>query len=336
MDTLEGMRVFTRVVQSGSLSAAGRALGMSSASVSRKISTLEQSVGAKLLNRTSRKLALTMVGHAYFEKACSILEQIEAAAASITEQQAAPRGVLNVHTRSSIGNAFLFQALPAFQLRYPDITVNLSLSEETASLIDHKIDVAIQIGPPDEPSLTMRRLSSGVERVLYASPTYLSGRPEIRTPQDLLQHNCLSFPVQGGLEDGQAVWYYRDAEGAKELRVKGSLVANDAQALRSAVLAGIGITLMPAWLVSDDLGFGRVRRILPQYEFTATVFDHAIYAVFTERQLMMPKVRVFVDFLVDIFRKQAPDLARMTMDVRKHSIDSAPRPPDALRWISRI
>ena len=336
MDTVEGMRVFTRVVQAGSLSAAGRAMGMSSASVSRKISTLEQTVGAKLLNRTSRKLALTMVGHAYFEKACSILEQIEAATASISEQQASPRGILTVHTRSSIGQKFLFQALPAFQLRYPDITLKLCLSEESASLIDDKIDVAIQVGPPDEPSLTMRRLSSGVERVLYASPTYLSGHPEIRTPQDLLHHNCLSFPVPGGPEDGQAVWYCRDAEGTKELRVKGTLVANDAQALHSAVLAGIGVSLMPAWLVSDDLGFGRVRRILPQYEFTATVFDHALYAVFTERQLMMPKVRVFVDFLVDVFRKQAPDMARMTMDVRKHGIDTAPRPPDALRWVSRV
>lgn len=335
MESLEGMRVFTRVIQTGSLSAAGRTMGLSPASISRKISILEDAVGARLLNRTSRKLALTKVGQVYFDKACSILEQVDALADSISEEQATPRGLLTVHTRSIIATKFLSHALPGFLLRYPDITLRLVLDDETPSLIDNKIDVSIRMGTPEEPTLIMRRLSQGVERVLYASPAYLSSHPEITVPEDLLQHNCLSFPVAGGLDDGQSTWYYRDTTSIKELRVKGSLLANDACLLHSAVVAGIGIGLLPTWLIADDLSFGRVRRILPQYEMTPTVLDHGVYAVFTKPHMIMPKVRVFVDFLVDTFRKFEPELARMTMDAKRHSAEVERRPPDALRWVSR-
>jgi DNA-binding transcriptional LysR family regulator len=335
MESLEGMRVFTRVVQTGSLSAAGRVMGLSPASISRKISLLEDAVGARLINRTSRKLALTKVGQVYFEKVCTILEQVDALSDTISEEQASPRGLLAVHTRPIIAGKFLSPALPGFLLRYPDITLRLTLNDETPSLIDDKLDVSIRIGAPEEPSLIMRRLSQGVERVLYASPSYLGSRAEIRVPEDLLQHNCLSFPIGGGPQDGQSVWYYRDSTGIRELKVKGSLVANDANLLHSAVVAGIGVGLLPAWLIADDLSFGRVRRILPQYELTTTGLDHGFYAVFAKPQMILPKVRVFVDFLVETFRKFEPELMRMTMDAKRHSAEVERRPPDALRWVSR-
>lgn len=332
MDLLEGMRILIQVVQAGSMSAAGRSLGMSPASISRKISMLEDVVGAKLLSRTSRKLTLTTIGSFYCEKATTIVEQVDHLKTSISEQQSVPSGLLVVHTGSSIANRFLSSALPAFLLRYPDITLKLSLTEDHPDFTEGGVDISIGIGVPEDPDLMIRKLSQGVERVVYASPSYLTNHPEIHSPQDLLEHNCLSFK-QANSDDEHALWYYRTPSGIKELRVKGNLLVNNTDILHSAVVTGIGIGLLPAWIVAEDLSFGRVQRILPQYEMSQSVIDHGLYAVFTKANLLMPKVRVFIDFLVDVFRKSEPEVVRMAMDAKRQSIDTARRSPDALRWI---
>lgn len=324
MDQTEAMRVFTRVVRAGSLSAAGRSLGISAASVSRKISALEQSTGARLLNRTSRKIALTQVGELYFEKACQILDHIDALSDALSAHRGTPSGLLTVHTRVSIGAEFLTDALPRFLKLYPAIKLRLWLTEEPRDVLDSKVDVSIRIGVPDEPALMMRRLSPGTERVLFASPSYLRDHPPIRHPQDLLQHNCLSIPQGGGMEDGQSSWFYRDASGVRELRVSGSLQVNDVPMIRNAAIEGIGIALLPTWLVADELSTGRIKRILPEYDLTPTGFDPGLYAVFPRTPQMAPKMRVFLDFLVETFGKREPDLARMTREVRS----SAPSSPD--------
>ncbi|MBP8232561.1 MAG: LysR family transcriptional regulator [Rhizorhabdus sp.] len=333
MDTLEGMRTFVRAVQLGSLSAAGREVGLSPGSVSRKISQLEHAFRARLLNRTSRKLALTTAGRLYFDQACKILNQIDALSQSMAEQQSAPRGLLTVHTRASIAEKFLSNALPNFLLAYPDITLRLTLSEDDLDLFANKIDLSIRVGTPEDQNLTMRRLSQGLERILYASPLYLASHPEIRAPEDLLQHNCLSFPQPGLGEKGEAVWHCRSPAGAKEVRVSGNLQVNDAAILHNAVVMGVGIGLLPAWLVADDLSFGRVKRVLPHYEFAPNLLDHGLYAVFPTTELMLPKVRVFLDFLIATFRTFEPEIGRMAVDAKRHSADSGRHPPDALRWV---
>ncbi len=316
VDSTEGMRIFTRVVRAGSLSAAGRAMGLSSASVSRKISALEESTGARLLERTSRKLSLTQVGELYYEKACQILDHIDALSDAISAHQGTPSGLLSVHTRVSIGSEFLTDALPGFLRLYPNIKLRLWLTEEPRDILDSKIDVSIRIGVPDDPSLMIRRLSPGMERVLFASAAYLRDHPPIRHPQDLLLHNCLSIPQEGDMEGGQASWFYRDTSGVHDLRVSGSLQVNDVPMIRKAALEGIGIALLPVWLISEELGMGRIKRILPEYELTPTSFDASVYAVFPRTPQMSPKVRVFIDFLVETFGKRAPDLARMAREVR--------------------
>jgi DNA-binding transcriptional LysR family regulator len=319
MDQTEAMRVFTRVVRAGSLSAAGRSLGISAASVSRKISALESSTGARLLNRTSRKIALTQVGELYFEKACQILDHIDALSDALSANRGTPSGLLTVHTRVSIGAEFLTDALPRFLKLYPKIKLRLWLTEEPRDVLDSKVDVSIRIGVPDEPALMMRRLSPGTERVLFASPTYLRDHPPIRHPQDLLQHNCLSIPQGGGMEDGQSSWFYRDASGVRELRVSGSLQVNDVPMIRNAAIEGVGIALLPTWLVSEELNTGRIKRILPEYDLTPTGFDPGLYAVFPRTPQMAPKIRVFLDFLIETFGKREPDLARMTREVRSNA-----------------
>ena len=316
MDSTEGMRVFTRVVRAGSLSAAGRAMGLSSASISRKITALEESTGARLLDRTSRKIALTQLGELYFEKACQILDQIDALSDAVSGHKGDPSGLLSVHTRVSIASEFLADALPRFLKLYPNVRLRLWLTEEPRDVLDSKIDMSIRIGVPDDPSLMIRRLSPGMERVLFASPAYLRGHPPIRHPKDLLSHNCLSIPQEADLEDGRASWFYRDTEGVHELRIRGSLQVNDVPMIRRAALEGVGIALLPAWLVADELGTDRIRCILPEFEMTPTGFDPSLYAVFPRTPQMPPKIRVFLDFLVETFGGRAPELARIAERVR--------------------
>lgn len=317
MDSTEGMRVFTRVVRAGSLSAAGRAMGLSSASVSRKISALEEATGARLLDRTSRRIALTQAGELYFEKACQILDQIDALADAMSSHQGKPSGLLSVHTRASIANEFLADALPDFLRRYPEVRLRLWLTEEPRDVLDSKIDLSIRIGVPDDPSLMIRRLSPGMERILFAAPAYLRDRPPIRHPKDLLSHNCLTIPQEGDLEDGRASWFYRDAEGVHELRVGGSLQVNDVPTIRRAALEGIGVALLPAWLMAGDLGSDRIIRLLPDHELTPSVFDASLYAVFPRTPRMQPKLRIFLDFLVETFGARHVELERVAERVRR-------------------
>lgn len=302
METLQNMRLFVRVAQAGSFSAAGRAVGLSPASISRHINAVEQSLGVRLINRTSRRLALTEAGHLYLEKAAHICDLADALVDQVTELQTTPRGLLHVHTRVAVGTQCLAPVLPAFLTRYPDITLKLLLSEEPLDLIENNIDVSLRLGNLDEPLLMCRRLGPGNERILFASPAYLSRHPEIRQPEDLLDHNCLTWPLDGRYEEGEACWRFRDASGTRELRLSGSLQVNNADVLRHAALAGLGIALLPIWCIADDLASGRLVRILPGFQVTPTTFDHNIYAVYQKTPHVPPKIRVFIDFLASALR----------------------------------
>lgn len=308
MEPLQSMRVFTTAVQAGSFSAAGRSMGLSPASISRHISALEETLGVRLINRTSRKLAPTQLGMLYFDKAQRILEQFDTLVDTISTHQDSPRGLLQVHVRTSVGAHFLAVALPQFCARNPQVKVKLWLTEEPLDVIDHNIDVAIRLGNLDEPSLVVRKLSSGVERILFASPQYLQANGTPREPEDLIHHNCLTFPPEGRLQDGNAAWAFRDAKGTRELALSGSMQVNNAQVLREAALAGIGIALLPAWIVAEDLKAGRLQRVLPQFGATPTTFDHSIYAVYHRAPRTSPKVRVFIDFLAELFQAREADM----------------------------
>ncbi|MBY0511957.1 MAG: LysR family transcriptional regulator [Rhodospirillaceae bacterium] len=308
MEALQSMRVFTTAVQAGSFSAAGRSMGLSPASISRHISTLEETLGVRLINRTSRKLAPTQLGMLYFEKAQRILEQFDTLVDTISTHQESPRGLLQVHVRTSVGSHFLAPALPRFCARHPQVKVKLWLTEEPLDVIDHNIDVAIRLGNLDEPSLVARKLSSGVERILFASASYLEAHGTPREPEDLIHHNCLTFPPEGRLQDGNAAWAFRDGKGTRELALSGSMQVNNAQVLREAALAGIGIALLPAWIVAEDMKAGRLRRVLPSYSATPTTFDHSIYAVYHRAPRTSPKVRVFIDFLAEVFQAHEAEM----------------------------
>jgi DNA-binding transcriptional LysR family regulator len=303
METLQTMRLFVKVVDSGSFSAAGRAAGLSPASISRHMSALEQSLGVQLINRTSRKLALTDVGQLYLRRVTDILSQLDDLTDEVSEHQTTPRGLLHVHARVAVGIHFLAPVLPSFLKRYPDVTVKLWLTEEPRDLIENKIDVAIRLGNLDEPLLAVRKICSAGPRIIFGTPAYLASRPKIEKPEDLLAHNCLTWQLDGRFEDGHATWRFRRGGEVKELRLAGNLQVNNSELLRAATLADVGLALLPDWCIGEELATGQLRRVLPDYEITPTTFDYGIYAVFQRSPHVPPKIRALIEHMVSHFRQ---------------------------------
>jgi DNA-binding transcriptional LysR family regulator len=301
METLQGMRLFVSAVRTGSFSAAGRQMGLSPASVSRHIASLEDSLRARLFYRTSRKLALTEVGQLYFDRVSAVIREIDDLGDAVSQHQMRPHGILLIHTRLQLGTLWLTPALPYFQRRYPEIKIKLWLTEEPRDVIENKIDVAIRLGNLDEPSLTVRKLAEGMERIVFASPAYLAAHAPIREPEDLLSHNCLTY-LGGRSENEYSSWRFRNKKRSCEIDVAGSFQANNPEALRYMVVAGLGLAILPEWAIMDDLKAGRVTRVLSNYKCSPTTFDHCIYAVYQRSRHLAPKIRVFLDFAAQVFR----------------------------------
>ena len=296
MDTLQDLRLFTRVVRAGSLSAAGRETGLSAASVWRHLNALEQRLGAPLLLRSNRGIKLTDAGAAFAERAEAIIAQFDEAAEAVSAFQAAPRGSLRVHASVAIGMNRIAPALPSFLRRYPDISVDLWITQETPNIEDNKIDISVRFGRQPDSALITRKLVS-IPRVVIASPAYLAGRAVIRRPTDLRRHDGLLFRF------GPAAvpWSFMDERGAEDVLVPPVLESNTVEPLRLAALAGLGVTLLPEWWVADDIAAGRLQVLLEGWEASATGFDSNIYAVWHRGRQSLPKIRAFIDFLVEIF-----------------------------------
>jgi DNA-binding transcriptional LysR family regulator len=297
---MQPMRIFVSVVQNGSLSSAGRQLGLSPASVSRHIGALEESLGCRLINRTSRKLTLTEAGELYYAKVAEILHQIAEANDSVAQLQSQPRGTLRVHSRVLVGHLHVMPVLPEFLARYPEVTVDLSMSNRVIDVVEQNIDVDIRIGKLVDSSLVARKLSAS-ERVVCAAPRYLDAHAAIGAPADLAAHNCLTYRINVG----RTVWRFLDAGGVlQEIPVAGTFTTDNGYALLTATLAGVGIALMPDWSVRDHLAAGRLRRILPEYRVSHIEFDNGIYAVFQKSKHMSAKVRAFIDYLAATFEQR--------------------------------
>lgn len=299
MDILACMRLFSRVVQAGSFSAAGRQIGMSPASVFRMINGLEDELGVRLLNRSSRKLTLTEAGHLYFQKLEGILGDIEEANAAVAQLHLAPRGTLRVHTRVSLGIHHIAPLLPQFLDQHRELKIDLRLSDNPADLAEENIDVAIHVGDVVGSNLVSRKLTAG-PRVVCASPSYLARIPAPRRPEDLLEHNCLTF--RSG--ESEPVWRFRKRGELVEIKVTGNLLADKGDALHVAALNGLGVVLLRTWSVESDLRAGRLVPLLTDYEATPFGFDHDIHLVTLKSRHRSLKVRLFSEYLVKAFRKR--------------------------------
>lgn len=300
MEWIQTLRSFVNAVQLGSLSSAGRLLGYSPASVSRHITSLEDELGTQLLKRSSRNLALTEAGEIYYAQVEQILQQLNEANKSISQLHTKPQGVLRVHARMLVGQLMILPVLPDFLAEYPDITLDLVLSNNIAPVMEQATDVDIRIGKLEDSSLIARKLTSS-ERVACATPDYLASHPPLERPDDLRRHNCLTYRINLGIP----TWRFMDGEQrVEEVPVKGNFQTDFGFALLELVRAGAGIALMPDWSVHKDLVSGRLVRIFPAYRVSHIDFENGVYAVFPKARQASVKLRLFVDFIAAAFRRE--------------------------------
>lgn len=318
---LTSIRLFLRVVQDGSLSAAARQFNLSPASVSRRISALEAELDMQLLLRTSRKVMLTEAGEIYHRRIKAVIEDMQHAEESARQLQDDAQGLLRVHSRTSVGIQLIAPAIKAFCLLYPKVVVELQLSESSVNLMEQHFDIDIRLGELEDSSLLVRKLAPS-ERVMVASPEYLANHPPIRTPQDLLHHNCLTYRLDSEPTSWRAA---RHGEPSCELKINGSFHCNNAEALRRAALSGLGIALLTDWGIGDDIRDGRLQHVLPDHRITNYSFNNGIYAVFTQTRYISRKVRVFVDFLVDRMQNTVPLLPQYVAGSPAHAHEASVR-----------
>ena len=293
VDRFTSLQLFTQIVESGSLSAAAREAGLSQPTVSKQLAELEARLGAQLLQRTTRQSSLTEAGSVFYVRAKRILAELAEAESDATELHGSPRGTLRVGAPVTFGRLHVMPILPAFLRRHPGLVVDLAMSDRFTDLVEDGADVVIRVGRLSDVSLIARHVGRSA-RVPVASPEYLAIRGEPRTPRDLPDHDCVAYTL---LATGNE-WHFTGPSGAEAVRVQGSFRANNADAVRQAVLAGLGIALLPCWLVADDLAAGTLRSLLP--DWTPSTVDVSVLYAPTPR--VASKVRAFVDHIVDTFR----------------------------------
>jgi DNA-binding transcriptional LysR family regulator len=291
-DNLSGMAIFAKVVEAKSFTAAANELGMSKSAVSKHISRLEDRLGARLLNRTTRRLGLTETGAAFYDRCARVVTEAEEAALAVTELQSEPRGTLRVNAPMSFGILHIAPAIPDFLARYPDLHIDVAMNDRFVDLIDEGFDVAIRIARLMDSSLIARRLAPD-RRAIVGSPAYFEKRGTPRTPDDLVHHNCINYAYMSAHDQ----WQFVDADGARSVEVEGNLRANNGDAIRVAVLAGLGVAHLPTFIVGRDIQDGRLVQVLADFMPSRS----SVYAVYPHNRHLSVKVRVFVDFLANRF-----------------------------------
>lgn len=296
MDRLLSMTVFARAVELGSFSAAGEAMRMSSQLVGKHVQTLEQHLGVRLLNRTTRRQHLTEIGTTYYERVKVILAEVDAAEGLAAETRAVPRGRLRINAPITFGVHALAPMLPAYLAANPEVTVDLALSNRYVDAIDEGFDVVFRIGQLSDSSLIARALAP-YQLILCAAPAYLERHGPILSPLELSGHECLGFSHT----ELRTHWTLDGPDGRTTVPVSGSFMANNGEAMLAVARAGLGIMLQPLELVRPEIETGRLVRVLPDYH-APTRPMHIVYA--PDRRLT-PKLRSFIDFAVATFGRAA-------------------------------
>jgi DNA-binding transcriptional LysR family regulator len=286
--------MFVRVVEAGSFSEAARRMGTTKANASKAVARLEKTLATRLLNRSTRKLSLTEAGRAIFQHALQMSEQAQAIEALAAGMQAGPGGTLRVSASMAFGNAQLAGLLPDFLARYPDIRVVLTMTDRYVDLVEEGIDVALRFASRIDMQSAVARPVAPLNYVLVAAPAYLAQHGVPAAIEDLPAHRCLTFGTTGA----PAVWEFDVGGDSVKVTVNGVMSANSSPSLRLAMLRGGGIALLPAFIVGEDIRRGEAVRLLPQAT-PVGAFGDRIYAVYLENRFLPPKVRVFIDYLVE-------------------------------------
>ncbi|MFD2367340.1 LysR family transcriptional regulator [Pseudoduganella sp. GCM10020061] len=288
MGQFRQISTFVEVVARGSLSAAARAEGIAPAMIGRRLDALEQRLGVKLLQRTTRKLALTDEGAAFLEDCKRILAEMQEAEAAVAERSARATGHLVISAPAGFGRQHVAPLLPSFLAEHRDVTANLNLSDRLVDMVGEGVDVAIRIASLEDSNLVGVKLSDN-RRVVVASPAYLKRRGVPKTLDDLQRHNCLAISSEGS----QRGWTFRDNGRIVTCKVAGNMQCNDGEVLHDWALAGKGLAWRSMWEVGAEIEAGKLRTVLDQ--FAAPGND--IYAVFAQRRHLPLRIRAFVEFL---------------------------------------
>ena len=299
MDRLTEMEAFATVVDQGGFTDAARKMGISKSAVSKHVSSLEARLGARLLNRTTRRVSPTEIGLAYYDRARRVLNDAGEADALVTSMQTAPSGTLRISVATDFGVNHLSPVLGRFLTEYPDITVNMVLNNRYVELISEGFDMAVRIGELEDSSLRARKLAETNKRMI-GSPSYFQryGRPG--RIDDLNAHKLLHYSNQASGN----VWRITAPSGEKrQVRTAGWLTVNDGQSLLNAAISGLGIAYLPSFLYADAMEQGLVEEAIPDLPQES----QGIYAVYPPGRFTQPKVRAFIDFLVGAFADKGPD-----------------------------
>jgi len=293
MDRLQSMRVFAKVVEQGSFARAGTALVLSNAVVTRHVADLEQHLGARLLNRTTRKLSLTETGQLYLDRVRQILGDIDDADAIAAASGKKPGGVLRIYCHPGFGQAQLAPLLPVFARDYPDVVLDLTLADKTVDLVEDGFDLGIFIGLQKiDGSMIARRLASS-SVIICASPAYIARRGMPAAPRELSSHDCLNH----AFEQVRHTWPVQCDKHEIQVPIVSKMISNNTEVLRQATIAGMGIAMRSSYTLGDDIASGRLVRLLPDY--CTGRLD--ILMVYPSRRLLSGKVRAFVDFMTARF-----------------------------------
>jgi DNA-binding transcriptional LysR family regulator len=325
MADLSDLEIFARVVSAGSLSAAGRELDLSPAVVSKRLRRLEDRLGTRLLQRTTRQIALTEAGQGFFERIVPILAGLDEAEAFVTRRSTMARGTLKITAPTSFGRLHIAPYLRQFMTDNPDLNINLMLTDKVVDIVGEGFDLAIRIGELADSSLVAKRLAP-VTRVLVAAPSYFRDRVAPKTLDDLAHHVCI--PPHNGES-----WKLDGPDGSAIYRPQGPLSTNSSEVVREAVLGGVGIALRSTWDIGPELASGALQRVLPDFEGSRSIAIHALYP---SKQFLPAKVRLFIDYLVGLYAPTPPWDQRITVTAeqaaggtmvkrRGFGIDPAPR-----------
>ncbi len=301
MDTLTSMDLFVKAVETGSFSATARSMSLTPSAVSKQISRLEDRLGARLFNRTTRRLAPTEEGRAYYERCRRILADIDEAESAISQLNTEPRGVLRVNMPVVFGRRHVVPALGGFLAKYPQIHLEVSMTDQFVDPIAEGVDMLIRVGELKDSSLISRKLADA-RRVIAATPDYWDRTSRPNEPHELEAHNCLNYAY---LSTGNS-WRMIDPAG-KECMVptSGNIASNNAEALLEAALEGVGVINLPTWMVGQDLCEGRLEEVLKAYSMS----EPSVHAIYPPGRHLSAKVRAFVDYLVDYFKQRPMDSA---------------------------
>lgn len=287
---IEHIRLFVRIAALNNISLAGKELGLSPAVSSTHMNKLEEHLGVRLIHRTTRRVSLTEEGEAFLPHALDLLESVESARASVGVGSVSPQGKLRVAASASFGRLHLLPALDDFLRRYPDLRVDMHLSDRVVDMVEGGFDIAIRDASLQDSSLIARKLAP-VNRILCASPNYLSQYGEPLTPDDLMNHYCVNLI-------GLDTWVFDTPGGPKSIKTNSRFRTDNGEAARDACAKGLGITISSTWCCSQQVQSGELVQILRDYPL---VSNTAIWAVYPSSRLLAPKVRAFIDYFADCF-----------------------------------